>query len=229
MKDGDSPDTIVITYGRCNAALEMVQDLMQVIPVAEWQSLARQMLDRDLLSDDEWWAALQRRRRRIAGRPIKPSDLPSYATRMTAGHFLLAAWLGDQHTFDSMSDPIACDYYHASGRIRKYEYAEAAAIAWARSGGYCEADGLHHKNCPGDLIKVEHEAVTHHVYPREVAKREGLKGDPLIDHPGNLLVVWNGHGSGAGGCHGRIHTERSLARDLGHLARSLAHVAPGPY
>lgn len=228
MKDGDSPDTIVITYGRCNAALEMVQDLLDVIPSAEWHSLARQMLDRDLLSDDEWWGALQRRRRRIVGRALKPSDLPSYSTRMTAGHLLLAAWLGDQHTFDSMTDPVVCDYYHASGRARKYEYAEAASIAWSRSGGYCEAEGLHHRHCPGDLQPVEHEAVTHHIYPRETAKREGLTGDPLIDHPGNLLVVWNGHGSGAGGCHGRIHTERALARDLGHLARSLNHVAPGP-
>ncbi len=228
LKDGDTPATIVVTYGRCNAAMEMVQDLMAVIPVAEWHTLARQMMDRDLLSDDEWWAAVQRRRRRIAGRALKPSDLPSYSTRMTAGHLLLMAHLGADYD-PTDDDPVVNGHHHASGRVRVYEYAEARQIAWDRSGAMCEAEGLHHKNCPLDLSQHETTTVTHHIYPREVAKREGLADDPHVDHPGNLLVVWNGTTSlGAGGCHGRIHTERGLARDLGHLARSLAHVAPSP-
>lgn len=226
MKDGDSPEVIVITYGRCDAAAEMVQDLMAVVPAAEWRTLARRMMDRDLLADDEWWGALQRRRRRIAGKPLKPSDLPSYSTRVTIGHLLMAA--DDGRAWTPPIDPIVDDYRHASGRYRKWDYADARLVAWDRSGGFCEADGLHHRGCPGDLKHAEDQTVTHHIYPREVAKREGLQNDPLLDHPGNLLVVWNGLTTkGAGGCHGRIHTERRVARDLGLLARSLDHVAPG--
>mgnify|MGYP000536592921 CR=1 FL=1 len=229
MKNGDSPDTIVITYGRCNAAMEMVQDLMAVVPPAEWHTQARQMMDRDLLADDEWWGALQRRRRRIAGRALKPSDLPSYATRMTAGHLLLAAHYG-RDLMPTTDDPCTDGLTHDSGRVKVWDYQEARAVAWDRSGGFCEVEGLHHRDCPGDLASLQDQAVTHHIYPREVAKREGLRDDPLLDHPGNLLVVWNGLTSlGAGGCHRRIHTERGLARDLGHLARSLAHVAPGTH
>lgn len=227
MKDGDDPATIVITYGRCNAAMEMVADLMDVIPPGEWRTLSRQMMDRDLLSDDEWWAALQRRRRRIAGRALNPSDMPSYSTRITAGHHLHAAWLGSIH--QPADDPAVDSHHHVSGRVRVYDYREARAIAWERSDGICEAEGLHHRNCPRDLVNHQDQTVTHHIYPREAAKREGLTDDPHLDHPSNLLVVWNGSTSlGAGGCHGRIHTERGLARDLGLLSRSLAHVAPGP-
>lgn len=225
MKDGDSPDVIVITYGRCNAALELVADLLAVVPPAEWQTLARRMLDRELLVDDEnFWAPLQRRRRRNLGKPIDPADIPSGSTKLTAGHLLLAAWLGYQH--QETDDPPVDDLYHESGRLRVYEYDEARRIAHQRSGGMCEADELHHRNCPRDDRANPEQFVTHHIYPRERAKRDGLEGDPIVDHPANLLVVWNGYGSGAGGCHWRIHTERRLATELGYLARDLSHVVP---
>ena len=227
MKDGDSPATIVVTYGRCHAAMEMVDDLFAVVPVAEWRPLALRMLDRELLADDEFWAAVQRRRRRIAGRPIRPSDLPSYSTRLTAGHLLLAACHG--RDFAHTDDPLADEHRHVSGRVRVYTYDEARRVAYRRSEGLCEADGLHHRNCPGSIDAATSPDTfrTHHLYPRERAKRDGLLDDPLLDHPGNLLVVWNGHtGQGAGGCHGRIHTERELAHELGYLQRSLSHVVP---
>lgn len=223
MKDGDSPDTIVITYGRCHAALELVSDLMNVVPPAEWHQLARRMLDRDLLVDDEnFWAPLQRRRRRKLGKPIDPADIPSASTKLTAGHLLLAAWLG--HSHETVDDPPVDELYHESGRFRAYSYDEARRIAYRRSEGLCEADGLHHSQCPGNDTAHPEQFVTHHVYPRERAKRDGLDGDPLVDHPANLLVVWNGYGSGAGGCHWRIHTERRLSTELGYLARDLSHV-----
>ena len=60
--------------------------------------------------------------------------------------------------------------------------------------------------------------IVHHVFPREQAKKARI---PLerVDVPDNLIVVWNGHtGLGAGGCHGRIHRERTSARSLGLLA-----------
>lgn len=223
MKNGDSADTIVVTYGRCHAALELVQDLMQVIPADEWGELARRMLDRDLLADDEWWGALHRRRRRTAGRPIDAHDIPSASTKLTAGHLLLAAHLGRTH--ETAPDPVVSATHHESGRIRVYEYGEARRIAYARSDGRCEADGLHHKNCPGDDAITPAEFVTHHIYPRERARRDGMIDDPLLDHPANLLVVWNGlTRKGAGGCHGRIHSERRLATELGYLRRDLSHV-----
>lgn len=222
MKDGDTEATIVITYGRCHAALELVADLLDVVPPAEWHQLARRMLNRDLLADDEYWGALQRRRRRKAGKPIDPADIPSASTKLTAGHLLLAAHLGRTHEIGD--DPAVDELYHESGRFRAYSYDEARRIAYVRSGGLCEADGLHHRNCPSDDTAHPEQFVTHHVYPRERAKRDGLDGDPLVDHPTNLLVVWNGYGSGAGGCHRRIHTERRLATELGYLARDLSHV-----
>lgn len=223
MKDGDTPDTIVITYGRCNAALELVTDLMQVVPPAEWHPLARRMLDRELLADDQWWGALQRRRRRKAGKALDPGDIPSGATKLTAGHLLLAAVIG--RDLEQTDDPVMDDLYHASGRFREYDYPEAQRIAYRRSGGLCEADGIHHRNCPGDDSAAPDQFITHHIYPRERAKRDGLEGDPLVDHPTNLLFIWNGlTRKGAGGCHGRIHTERGLSHDLGHLRRDLGHV-----
>ena len=226
MKPGDTPGRIVETYGRCDAATQMVRDLMQILPPSEWQTWARQMMDRDLLADDEWWAALQRRRRRFAGRPVRPSDMPSYSTRMTAGSHLMMAHYGRAH--EPETDPVADDLHHASGRFRAWDYREAQAVAYQRSGGLCEADGIHHRNCPGDSALHLDQFVTHHIYPREVAKRDGMADDPLVDHPGNLLHLWNGHTrKGAGGCHGRIHTERGLARDLGYLARDLSHVTGG--
>ena len=72
-------------------------------------------------------------------------------------------------------------------------YQEQRQIAFERSGGVCEAEGLHHPDCPGVAN------ITHHVRPRP----EGP------DHADNLITLWNGHTSlGAGGCHQLVHSER---------------------
>jgi hypothetical protein len=90
-------------------------------------------------------------------------------------------------------------------------YADARAVVWRRAGGRCEAEGLHHADCPGWSQGREWQFVTHHVLPRSA-------NGP--DEPANLLLVWNGlTGLGAGGCHGRIHAEARRAVDLGLLAR----------
>lgn len=225
--NGDDPDVVVISYGRENAAVELVTDLLGIVPPAEWRTLALSALDRELLGDDEFWAALQRRRRRIAGRAIRPGDLPSLSTRVAVAHQLLVADMAYKVRPDAMEPADAVRT--VSGRVRHYEYTDARRIAYRRSEGRCEAAGLHHRECPGtvDGARSPDTFITHHIYPRERAKQDGMLDDPLLDHPGNLLVVWNGHtGLGAGGCHRRIHTERALAHELGYLQRDLDHVVP---
>lgn len=222
--DGDHPDTIVVTYGRCNKALELVTDCLAVWPPTEWRQLAMRMLDRELLADDEWWFALERRRRTARGLAANPSDLPSYSTRVTAGHLLMAAHQGHESATGSQADiaPV-----RPADQLETYDYQTARRIAYQRSGGVCEADGLHHRHCPRNDTGAEDQFITHHVYPRARAKRDGLHGDPIVDHPANLLVVWNGHTRlGAGGCHGRIHREQAAAKRLGLLADDLQHVVP---
>lgn len=83
----------------------------------------------------------------------------------------------------------------------------------ARLADYvCEAEGLHHPDCPGEWFPPSAGLgyfVTHHVLPF---------ADGGSDDVGNLRFVWNGWTPfGAGGCHGRIHTRAGLARDLGLL------------
>lgn len=205
--DGDHPDTIAVTYARANAAAELVEDLCALIPRHEWAGLSVAMLDRDLLADDEWWNALQRRRRRTSGRP-SDGPLPSYSTRVTAGHMLAvsaAALRSSARPVERLTVEPWPDGYPAARR--------AAFIA---SGGACQAEGLHHPDCPGEVTGPG-SFVTHHVYPRELGKREQIPAG-LVDHPANLIVVWNGHtGLGAGGCHARIHARRTAARRLGLL------------
>ena len=59
------------------------------------------------------------------------------------------------------------------------------------------------------------EFVPHHRCPRELGGSDAYT---------NLMTVWNGPtGLGAGGCHKEIHTDRRLARRLGHL---LEHEEP---
>lgn len=88
MKDGDHPDTIVVTYARCRAATELVAQVCERTPPRDWHGWAARMLDRDLLADDEWWAGLAWLRKDNCG---ANGQLPSYATRVTAGHLLAVA------------------------------------------------------------------------------------------------------------------------------------------
>lgn len=82
-------------------------------------------------------------------------------------------------------------------------YDTAGLEVVARSGGRCEADGIHHPDCPGV------GTVRHHI----VEQRNGGG-----DGPDNLLWVWGGDTvGGIGGCHGRITNERGLAEQLGYV------------
>lgn len=76
--------------------------------------------------------------------------------------------------------------------------------------GLCQADGLHHPECP---IRLDNEAWScHHVLPRHKGGGDELE---------NLITVWNGATRfGAGGCHQRIHDNPRLARCLGLLSMS---------
>lgn len=218
LVDGDHPDVVAVTYNRDNAALELVEDLTRIVPPAEWGALSLRMLDRDLILNEEWWHGLQRRRFRSLGRPC-PSQNPSLATRVTAGHMLAAAVLGA-----NWRPPGSFEVTASLDPLAPWDYQEARRYAWERAGGQCQADGLHHRNCPGAAAGnpfVEAQFITHHVYTRADAKRDKVPRS-VVDNPANLIVVWNGLTNlGAGGCHGRIHTERTAARRLGLLARRL--------
>lgn len=226
LKDGDHPDNIVVTYNRDNAALELVEDLTRMLPPAELGPLSVRMLNRDILADDEFWGALHRRRYRHLGRPC-PTDLPSYCTRVSAGHQLAAVVLGMALAPAAPSPELQPSGTHTA--LDPWDIGKAGPHVWRRSDGTCEAHGLHHEGCPGRARTPDDEAnfVVHHVYPKEDAKRDGvpLGQVSVVHHPANLLVVWNGHTRlGAGGCHGRIHRERTSARRLGLLARALPSV-----
>lgn len=98
-------------------------------------------------------------------------------------------------------------------------YDAAGREAIRRSGGRCEADGIHHLNCPG------YGTVRHHIH-------EQSKGG--TDESDNVLWVWGGDTvGGVGGCHGRIGSERQLAIELGYLVipeyERPAKSAPGPW
>lgn len=81
----------------------------------------------------------------------------------------------------------------------------------------CEADGMHHRDCPG-VDNGFGVFVIHHVY-RKGHTPPGVDRD-AIEH---LRLVWNGQTTlGAGGCHGRIHADQHRAAELGllHVDRS---------
>lgn len=81
----------------------------------------------------------------------------------------------------------------------------------ARARNVCQAEGMHHKNCPG--VVPYGQGVVHHRFPSKKDRRD--------DRPVNLLFVWNGLTSlGAGGCHGKIHQNKDQrAVELGLLLR----------
>ena len=80
------------------------------------------------------------------------------------------------------------------------------ADVYRRAGGMCQADGLHHPDCPGRLPHGDWSA--HHVHERS-------KGGP--DTVENLIAVWCPMGLGLNGCHGRVHGNPAQARALGLL------------
>lgn len=82
---------------------------------------------------------------------------------------------------------------------------DVRAEVLARAGGRCQADGLHHPDCPGELGPWDW--VVHHVRPRSKG------GDDSLD---NLIAVWCPGRRGWNGCHG-LHNRPDLARSLGLL------------
>lgn len=94
----------------------------------------------------------------------------------------------------------------------KHTYAANRRERALMAGYECEAIGLHHPDCPGRAGGHDTGAfVTHHVHPR---------AEGGADDVGNLRFVWNGLTPfGAGGCHGRIHTETRRAIALGLLTK----------
>ena len=78
----------------------------------------------------------------------------------------------------------------------------------------CTAHGLHHPDCPGVAN------VIHHIYRKKDPLPEGFdRNDPQFLRP-----VWNGPTTlGASGCHGKIHANQGLARELGLLAPRPVH------
>ena len=76
-----------------------------------------------------------------------------------------------------------------------------------RAGGRCQADGLHHPDCPG-VLKPGWAWNAHHIQPRSKGGADELE---------NLLAVWTG-GPAASGCHARLHSNPALAKSLGLLA-----------
>lgn len=93
--------------------------------------------------------------------------------------------------------------------LSTYEKNQAERRMWAR--GRCEADGLHHADCPGEATTATASRfVTHHVHPRELGG---------VDDVVNLRYVYNGTtGLGAGACHAMIHNNRVRAKELGLLS-----------
>jgi hypothetical protein len=83
-----------------------------------------------------------------------------------------------------------------------------------RAGGRCQADGLHHKDCPGELDPLRDWSV-HHIRPRSKG------GD---DEFSNLITVWCPGGLGLNGCHGRLHGNPAQAKAL-RLLLGLSTVA----
>ena len=82
--------------------------------------------------------------------------------------------------------------------------------------GRCEAHGLHHRDCPGTAETGHGVFVLHHVIRRRDRHHPDYQHRDDVEH---LRYVWNGStGLGAGGCHGRIHDDLNIARELGLLA-----------
>lgn len=83
------------------------------------------------------------------------------------------------------------------GRRRKRETTVTQSMrsaVYSRARGRCQADGVHHPDCPGELRAGDW--VPHHVWPR------GLGGPDTVD---NLIAVWCPGGLGLNGCHGSCH------------------------
>lgn len=84
----------------------------------------------------------------------------------------------------------------------------------SRARGMCQAEGLHHPDCPGVLPAGDW--VPHHVWPRGTRNNVGEYGPDTVD---NLIAVWCPSGLGWNGCHGQIHRNATQATELGLLSR----------
>ena len=92
-------------------------------------------------------------------------------------------------------------------------YHEAKFVRLQANGYRCEADGLHHPDCPSGITNQNADQfAVHHMI------RRGDTDHPWYDYRDDiefLRVVWNGPtGLGCAGCHGRIHSNQPEARTL---------------
>lgn len=234
MRDGDHPDNIIVTFNRGHAAAQLVLDLIRILPPERWQWAASRMLDRDMLADDEWWTRLVNHRDRTLNR-APSGKLPSYSTRMTAAHQMQVA-ASTRHIIEHRDDPVLADLgLDVAGSFRPgdqswrdddppeggWTMAAAAQRTYELGEGRCELpDGFGHS--PGCPVVITDETawsfVVHHIYPREEARRNKIPF-AVIDVPSNLMAAWNGFTrSPLGGCHHKIHHERTAARTWGVLA-----------
>ena len=95
-------------------------------------------------------------------------------------------------------------------------YVETWTERHSIAGGRCEAHELHHPDCPTRTGTDTGVFVLHHVIRRKDKAHPDYSHRDAVE---NLRFVWNGPtGLGAGGCHGRIHSNQRQARTLGLLA-----------
>ena len=85
----------------------------------------------------------------------------------------------------------------------------------------CEANGLHHKDCPGVFDgQSNRNFVLHHIWRKQDETPSNIDRDD-VDW---LRFIWNGTTSlGAGGCHAVLHRNQNEARRLGLLAPRPVH------
>lgn len=77
----------------------------------------------------------------------------------------------------------------------------------------CEAEGLHHDDCPRNIVNSNaKQFAVHHMI------RKGDTDHPWHDDRDDIeftRLVWNGPtGLGCAGCHGKIHSNQTEARSL---------------
>lgn len=103
--------------------------------------------------------------------------------------------------------------------MNDFEYRSAWAQRVSISRGLCEANGMHHPDCPRDAVNADpakHAFVLHHVIRRSDWHHPDYANRDDVQH---LRLVFNGSTAlGAGGCHGRIHSHQQRARAKGLLA-----------
>lgn len=92
----------------------------------------------------------------------------------------------------------------------------------------CEANGLHHKDCPGDMTaeNVDQFCIHHTIRKSDSHAADHHRRDDVD----LVLVVWNGPtGKGLAGCHNEIHSNQPKARDLGYLTPKPVRYLSNPF